>query len=91
MEVATADTQPRARRKRSKPARRQVRDTSRVVAAVLDLRAGECRWPVGDPRSDDFTFCRAEALPGISYCETHSREASGGRPAIAISARMLAA
>ncbi|MEA2961186.1 MAG: GcrA cell cycle regulator [Alphaproteobacteria bacterium] len=32
--------------------------------SLLDLTAGACRWPVGDPSHPDFFFCGAEALRG---------------------------
>ena len=34
------------------------------------LRRGHCRWPIGDPRSESFTFCgRCAAAP--PYCADH--------------------
>jgi hypothetical protein len=42
-------------------------------AAVLNLQANDCRFPVGRPLSRDFKFCRAAAdFPG-PYCAIHSR------------------
>lgn len=43
------------------------------TATVLTLGAHMCKWPIGDPSSDDFTFCgrRAEG----AYCAEHSRVA----------------
>lgn len=40
--------------------------------AVLGLRRGECRFPVGDPRALDFRFCSARVECG-SYCLPHAR------------------
>ncbi len=37
--------------------------------ALVDLRPGMCRWPLGDPPDDDFGFCGAPAQAGSSYCE----------------------
>jgi GcrA cell cycle regulator len=34
-----------------------------------------CRWPVGDPTSDDFHFCGHPHKPGATYCEVHCRRA----------------
>lgn len=45
--------------------------SARGQDAVLEIGRGQCRWPVGDPRSDDFHFCTAPCKPGSSYCETH--------------------
>jgi GcrA cell cycle regulator len=43
------------------------------MATVLTLAAHMCKWPIGDPSSDEFTFCgrRAEG----AYCSEHSRVA----------------
>ncbi|MDP8916133.1 MAG: GcrA cell cycle regulator [Pseudomonadota bacterium] len=43
------------------------------TATVLTLGAHMCKWPIGDPSSDEFTFCgrRAEG----AYCVEHSRVA----------------
>jgi GcrA cell cycle regulator len=38
-----------------------------------DLREGMCRWPNGDPQTDDFSFCGCQAVEGIPYCSTHAQ------------------
>lgn len=38
---------------------------------LLELEAGECRWPVGDPRQDGFHFCGAQQVLGRPYCIQH--------------------
>jgi hypothetical protein len=43
--------------------------------SLLDLTAGACRWPVGDPSHPDFFFCGAEALRGELYCAAHRARA----------------
>lgn len=40
-----------------------------------DLENNSCRWPLGDPREADFGFCPASKVPGLPYCEAHSRRA----------------
>ncbi|MCP1852851.1 MULTISPECIES: GcrA family cell cycle regulator [unclassified Bradyrhizobium] len=40
---------------------------------VLDLREGDCRWPIGDPATPDFYFCNGRALVGLPYCAHHTR------------------
>jgi GcrA cell cycle regulator len=39
-----------------------------------DLRPHHCRWPIGDPREEDFRFCGRKRV-GPRYCETHERRA----------------
>jgi len=34
-----------------------------------------CRWPFGDPRTDDFKWCGAPAVDG-TYCEEHRPKAT---------------
>lgn len=36
-----------------------------------DLDANDCRWPIGDPRQDDFHFCAAPKELGRPYCAHH--------------------
>ena len=43
------------------------------MATVLTLGAHMCKWPIGDPSSDEFTFCGRRA--DGAYCVEHSRVA----------------
>lgn len=45
------------------------------TATVLTLGAKMCKWPIGDPSSDEFSFCGRRASDGIPYCVEHSRVA----------------
>lgn len=45
------------------------------VLGIMDLQKGMCRWPMGDPRSEDFTFCGQPAFKNKPYCLTHCSEA----------------
>lgn len=40
--------------------------------ALLDLTERMCKWPIGDPRDDDFTFCGLAIRPGTPYCAQHA-------------------
>jgi hypothetical protein len=46
---------------------------------IIDLDASMCRWPLGDPRSDDFRYCGAPSPADRPYCGAHSRLAHGAR------------
>lgn len=37
-----------------------------------------CRWPIGDPRSQEFHFCGCGVHPGLPYCAEHARLAYQG-------------
>lgn len=39
---------------------------------LMDLTEKTCKWPVGDPATDDFWFCGLTAEVGKPYCEAHS-------------------
>lgn len=38
---------------------------------LLELTERTCKWPIGDPATDDFWFCGHMAAPGKPYCEAH--------------------
>ncbi|MCK5285007.1 MAG: gcrA cell cycle regulator family protein [Alphaproteobacteria bacterium] len=40
---------------------------------LIDLKGGECRWPLGDPREENFGFCGEQALAGLPYCAEHAK------------------
>ncbi len=39
---------------------------------LVKLDNHTCRWPLGDPRDDDFCFCGKRVKSGQTYCEEHS-------------------
>ena len=43
-----------------------------TAVRLRDVRPFDCRWPLGDPRGDDFMFCGAAAHDG-PYCIGHAR------------------
>ena len=51
------------------------RDEAPGSATVLTLGAHMCKWPIGDPSSDSFTFCGRRSDEGHPYCVDHSRVA----------------
>ena len=38
---------------------------------LFELKYDECRWPVGDPKDEDFHFCGEKAVDGKPYCAKH--------------------
>ena len=44
------------------------------TATVLTLGAHMCKWPIGDPSSQEFSFCGRRASEGV-YCIEHARVA----------------
>ncbi len=46
---------------------------------VLELSDHRCRWPLGDPKGEDFRFCGNKTPgPGQTYCDYHTRRAYQG-------------
>ena len=43
--------------------------------ALTELTERTCKWPVGDPLSDDFHFCGCEASESSPYCKFHAKMA----------------
>ena len=43
------------------------------TATVLTLGAHMCKWPIGDPASDSFTFCGRRSDREGPYCNEHAR------------------
>ena len=39
--------------------------------SLLELTERTCKWPIGDPTEDNFSFCGLAAVPGKPYCEHH--------------------
>lgn len=39
---------------------------------LVELDSHTCRWPIGDPRDDDFCFCGRKVRVGQTYCDEHS-------------------
>ena len=39
--------------------------------SLMQLSERTCKWPIGDPATDDFWFCGLPSVPGKPYCETH--------------------
>lgn len=38
---------------------------------LMELTERTCKWPIGDPATDDFWFCGLAVQPGKPYCEAH--------------------
>ncbi|MBN2676368.1 MAG: global cell cycle regulator GcrA-like protein [Alphaproteobacteria bacterium] len=45
------------------------------IISILDLKPDMCRWPMGDPRSEDFSFCGEKTFGKKPYCLKHCSEA----------------
>lgn len=55
-------------------------ETPRRTLATLEK--DECRWPIGDPKTEAFGYCGCKRLPMQSYCETHHKRAYASVPVV---------
>lgn len=39
---------------------------------LMELTEKTCKWPIGDPATDDFWFCGLGVQQGKPYCEAHN-------------------
>lgn len=44
-------------------------------ATILTIDENTCKWPIGDPSSDDFRFCGRPASDNNPYCSSHCQVA----------------
>lgn len=56
------------------PAPTRYIDEAPGSATVLTLGAHMCKWPIGDPASENFTFCGRRSSEG-PYCNEHAQVA----------------
>lgn len=42
-------------------------------ASILTLTERTCKWPIGDPATDDFYFCGRQSDAGVPYCAHHCK------------------
>ena len=63
------------------PSQSEISEETRANLAALEKKAKKlslmqltertCKWPIGDPATEDFWFCGHPVQPGKPYCETH--------------------
>ena len=53
---------------------REVEKSAKRIG-LMDLTERTCKWPIGDPATEDFWFCGLGAQSGKPYCEAHTQVA----------------
>lgn len=48
----------------------EIEKTAKKIG-LMELTEKTCKWPVGDPATDDFWFCGLGVKTGKPYCEAH--------------------
>jgi GcrA cell cycle regulator len=64
---------PRERKPAWAFAQAQVGEMLKV--GLEEIGESNCRWPVGDPTSEEFAYCGIQTAKGRSYCAGHCRMA----------------
>jgi GcrA cell cycle regulator len=64
---------PRERRPAWAFAQAQVGEMLKI--GLEEIREDTCRWPVGDPTSEEFVYCGIQTAKSRSYCAGHCRMA----------------
>lgn len=49
---------------------REVEKTAKKIG-LMDLTERTCKWPVGDPATENFWFCGLPVQAGKPYCDAH--------------------
>ena len=49
---------------------REVEKTAKRIS-LMELTERTCKWPIGDPATEDFWFCGLAVQQGKPYCEAH--------------------
>lgn len=78
-EKAVPLAEPSPPRRERAPARTVLRDLPPITdigssrLTVSNIGGDECKWPIGDPASEDFHFCGQSASGGKPYCAYHAQ------------------
>ena len=49
---------------------REVEKRAKLLT-LMELTERTCKWPIGDPATEDFWFCGLPSVAGKPYCEAH--------------------
>lgn len=70
--VKKATETPSKPAKETKAKSTNTETTHQCNVPLVKLDNHSCRWPMGDPRDDDFCFCGKKIRTGQTYCEEHA-------------------
>jgi GcrA cell cycle regulator len=56
----------------------EVKKEAPRIFTLTDLSAQTCRWPIGDPKHENFRFCGKPVYAGKPYCSEHCATAYVG-------------
>lgn len=50
----------------------EVKAHKNTCLKLSELDSHTCRWPIGDPKDDNFCFCGKKVRAGQTYCDEHA-------------------
>ena len=59
--------------KQGEQKQKQAAQIKQSKVSLMDLKLNSCRWPIGDPKDEDFHFCGADTVTGKPYCSEHCK------------------
>ncbi len=76
-EPAVVESAPSVKKTAEAPTETKTLNVEKKIGSSACLKLTEldnhtCRWPIGDPRDDNFCFCGKKVRGGQTYCEEHS-------------------
>lgn len=78
-----AKAAPAPKPKAAKPNSKTLAMHQRIIQHSLEMAAlkpDQCRWPIGDPDSENFHFCGRQVFVGKPYCYDHCLQAYQMQP-----------
>ena len=73
---STAKVEKPAQKSATKTSAKNLAIHQRIIQHSLEmanLKPNQCRWPIGDPDSENFHFCGKTVFTGKPYCYEHCR------------------
>jgi GcrA cell cycle regulator len=86
--IAASHRMLRAVWAKPEPCFAEVPEVSTNRCSLFELQQWHCRWPMGDPASEDFGFCGCKPAGDLPYCPAHARMAYRLGARVARSARV---
>ena len=71
----TGDREPVKNQHQSDTVAHRFRNNAVVIDAVKKLTDDQCKWPIGDPLTPQFSFCCEKRADGLPYCDAHHKQA----------------
>ncbi len=72
VEPAEKASAPAAKEFEPRLARKEPEKKHNGFVTLTDLDCHTCRWPIGDPKDENFHFCGKKIKIGQTYCDEHA-------------------